>query len=91
MAENEEKIFLRVSASLKDAWKKTTRARKIDQNEAARALIDWINRQDDQVQLMIFGQAEPRPDLVELVLSRLVREKGAARGRDPGKIKVDAN
>lgn len=73
-ANNElDAIRIRLEPKLRARWKKTIQGRKINQQDAITAMIEWICEQDALTQAMIFGQV-PDTDFAELarvVLSRL--------------------
>ena len=73
-----EQIRIRVGQPLKAKWDGMLTARKITQQAAVTALIDWITCEDPLTQTMIFGQVpvQDRADLTRLVLKRLA---GSAR------------
>lgn len=67
-----ENLRFRVSESLKQRWTETCSARKISQQDAINALMEWFVNQQELTQLMITGQVTASKDLIETVLKRLL-------------------
>ena len=65
-------------------WEAFVSKRMITQQAALLALMDWIVEQEDMTQAMVLGQIPAAPDIVELILRRMVadesRKKSASRG-----------
>lgn len=61
---------------LREKWVKMLADRKISQTDAIESLFQWIVAQDETVQAMVLGQISPAPDLVLIVLRRLLEQSG---------------
>jgi len=72
MAETEH-IRIRVKPDLKQRWDKVLADRKISQQEAVVALMEWASRQEPILQTMLFGQVpeSDQAELARIVLRRL--------------------
>lgn len=68
-----------VDAKLKERWVQTCAERKISQQDAITSLMEFVLNQDEVAQLMLFNQARPRPDLIEVVLRRLAEKAKSGR------------
>lgn len=79
MARDEtDMIRVRLGEPLRNKWKSVLDARKISQQKAIVATIEWIVEQDALLQTMLFGQV-PESDTAELakiVLKRLPAKGG---------------
>jgi hypothetical protein len=75
MDADNKKLIVRLPPELKLAWDSMCADRKISQNDAGTALVEWITRLDAPAQGMILGQQPAAPDLVELVIRRLRGDK----------------
>lgn len=69
----EEMIRVRLSGELKDQWRDTLAARKITQQKAIIALLEFVVECEPSLQLLLFGQVDERDvgEVQKLVLKRL--------------------
>lgn len=67
----EKSIRLPMEGARKRAWEDMLQRKKIGQQDALYALIDWIVQQDGLVQSMVLRQVEAEADLVRQVLTRM--------------------
>lgn len=78
-----EQIRIRVSPDLKAKWSAMLEKRKISQQAAVVALMDWIVDQDPLLQLSIFGQV-PESDganIARIVLNRMSGKPNDRKGK----------
>jgi hypothetical protein len=77
-----EKIFLRVSPSLKQAWVEACEARKIDQNDAGESLVALAVGQEPDVQGQLFGQQPAKAGRIVCRVNdkKRVGQQGARNG-----------
>ena len=72
-------VRFRMDPVRKAKWLALCEAKKISQQDAMEALLDFVFVQDETVQSMLLGQTKARDDLIEVVLRRLRAAPGKQR------------
>lgn len=94
----EENLRFRISRDLKERWTRACEERKISQQDAINALVEFFVDRDELVQLMILGQVSRSADLVRLALrsdarlmsgEELTNRRQAASQSDAARAKVE--
>src|SRR6476620_6681048 len=77
-----EPVKFRVEPDMKQRWDALLERKKITQQDAGLALVQWLLESDDLLQSMVLGQVNPAEDLAGIVVRRLVKKRGSIPMRE---------
>ena len=79
-------IRLPISPEQEARWEAMLAIKKISQQDALYAIMDWFVVQEPLIQSVILGQIPPDPEIQRILISRLdaKRQSGGLRGKSGG-------